>query len=99
MRRVASLTQKKLYIEHVTIYLYTHPDIFNICLLPLPDTLEGRTDLRFTLDTMDDFVLLQELYHTYLTQCDGSIEALLQLVASQPVYRERMLVNISRNEK
>ena len=99
LRRVASLTQEKLYIEHVTIYLYTHPDIFNICLLPLPDTLEGRTDLRFTLDTMDDFVLLQELYHTYLTQCDGSIEALLQLVASQPVYRERMLVNISRNEK
>lgn len=99
LRRVALLTQEKLYIEHVTIYLYTHPEAFNVLLLPLPELLEGRTDLRFTLDTMDDFVLLQELYATYVEQTDGSIEALLQSVASKPVYRERMLANILRNEK
>lgn len=99
LQRVALLTQEQLYIEHVTIYLYTHPEAFKISLLPLPEVLEGRTDLRFTLDTMDDFVLLQELYATYVEQTDGSIEALLQLVASQPTYRKRMLENISQNEK
>lgn len=99
LRRAALSTQEKLYIEHVTIYLYTHPDAFSIRLLPLPSALEGRTDLRFTLDTMDDFVLLQELYASYVEQTDGSIEALLQLVASKPIYRERMLANIAHNEK
>lgn len=99
LRRVASLTQEQLYVEHVTIYLYTHPETFQISLLPLPDALEGRTDLRFTLDTMEDFVLLQELYAAFTENTDGSIEALLQLVASKPFYRERMLDNIARNEK
>lgn len=99
LRRVASLTQEQLYVEHVTIYLYTHPETFQVSLLPLPEALEGRTDLRFTLDTMDDFVLLQELYVAFREKTDGSIGALLELVASKPVYRERMLDNIAHNEK
>ena len=52
LRRAAVSTQEKLYIEHVTIYLYTHPEKFKVRLLPLPAELEGRFDLRFTLDTM-----------------------------------------------
>lgn len=99
LRRVASLTGEKLYIEHVTIYLYTHPDAFTVRLLPLPEELEGRLDLRFTLDTAEDFALLQKLYATYHEQTDGSIHALLQLIGQHPEYREVMLENIKRNEK
>lgn len=97
--RVAATTQEKLYIEHVTIYLYTHPDAFRCCLLPLPPELEGRTDLRFTLDTPDDFRLLQRLYAAYRTETDGSPAALLALVQQHPEYREKMLQNIACNEK
>lgn len=99
LRRAAAATQEKLYIEHVTIYLYTHPAEFGVRLLPLPDELEGRFDLRFTLDTMEDFTLLQELYATFYEQTDRSIHALLQLVASHPECRAKMLENIARNEK
>ena len=99
LRRAAAATQEKLYVEHVTIYFYTHPDAFSVRLLPLPDELEGRLDLRFTLDTMDDFTLLQELYATFHEQTDGSIHALLRLVEAHPEYRARMLENIARNGK
>lgn len=99
LRRAAAATQEKLYIEHVTIYLYTHPESFTVRLLPLPDELEGRFDLRFTLDTQEDFVLLQELYAAFREQTDGSIHALLQLVEAHPAYRARMLENIAKNEK
>lgn len=99
LERIASFTQEKLYIEHVTIFLYTHPELFNIRLLPLPEVLEERTDLRFTLDTQEDFTLLQTLYRTHHEETDGSIEALLRLVEVHPEYRERMLENIVRNEK
>ena len=99
LRRAAVSTQEKLYIEHVTIYLYMHPEKFKVRLLPLPAELEGRFDLRFTLDTMEDFTLLQELYATFHEKTDRSVHALLQLVQSHPEYRARMLENIARNEK
>lgn len=99
LRRVAAITQDKLYIEHVTIYLYTHPGEFSIRLLSLPDELEGRSDLRFTLDTSEDFTLLQELYAAYIEQTDGSIPALLRLVEKRPGCRAKMLKNIAENEK
>ena len=73
LRRAAVSTQEKLYIEHVTIYLYTHPEKFKVRLLPLPDELEGRFDLRFTLDTMEDFTLLQELYATFYEKTDEGV--------------------------
>ena len=99
LRRAAVATQEKLHVEHVTIYLYTHPEAFNVRLLPLPDELEGRFDLRFTLDTMEDFTLLQELYATFYEKTDRSIHALLQLVEAHPECRAKMLENIARNEK
>ena len=99
LRRAAVSTQEKLYIEHVTIYLYTHPEKFKVRLLPLPAELEGRFDLRFTLDTMEDFTLLQELYATFYEKTDRSVHVLLQLVASHPEYRAKMLENIAQNEK
>ena len=99
LRRAAVSTQEKLHIEHVTIYLYTHPEKFKVRLLPLPAELEGRFDLRFTLDTMEDFTLLQELYATFYEKTDRSVHALLQLVQSHPEYRAKMLENIARNEK
>lgn len=99
LRRVRAATQEKLYIEHVTIYLYTHPEEFIVRLLPLPPYLEGRFDLRFTLDTMEDFNLLQKLYATFYEQTDRSVQALLALVESDPEYRRQMLENIAKNEK
>lgn len=100
LRRVASSTSDKAAHEHVTLYLYTHPDEFRVCLLPLPPGLEGRRDLRFTLDTPDDFDLLRQLY-AEASQPGGGQDygTLLRLVERNPVYRERMLRNIGLNGK
>lgn len=100
LRRAARLTDAKLDHEHVTIYLYTHPAEFRVRLLPLPAALEGRRDLRFTLDTPDDFALLQQLYAEASAPGGGrDYETLLKLVEQHPDYRERMLRNIGLNEK
>jgi spore coat polysaccharide biosynthesis protein SpsF len=99
LQRIAVRTENKRYLEHVTNYLYTHPDSFSIRLLSLPDYLEGRFDLRFTLDTPEDFILLQQLYTTFREDTDGSIPTLLQLVESHPDYYKRMLHNIAQNKK
>lgn len=99
LRKAASLTSEKLNIEHVTIYLYTHPETFSIARLPLPDFLKRRTDLRLTLDTPSDFRLLNELWERVKNETDGSLEAIVNLADGNPEYGSIMKANILQNEK
>lgn len=99
LKRAAASTREQLYLEHVTIYLYTHPQAFNVRLLPLPALLEGRKELRFTMDTQDDFTLLQTLYATFVETTRGELHELLQLIDTHPEYKAKMRENILRNEK
>lgn len=99
LERVAASTQEKLYREHVTIYEYTHPLEFTVRLLPLPDFLRERLDLRLTLDTPADFKLLSELYDRYQNECPGGLRDLVSLVDADPRYGAIMKQNIKENEK
>lgn len=92
--------ERKLYREHVTIYLYTHPESFKLRYLPLPKELQDRTDIRLTLDTPSDFSLLQELYKKLEASSSlNSLPALLDLVDSNPEYGKIMKININQNSK
>lgn len=99
LERIARTTDEKLYREHVTIYEYTHPQEYTIELLPLPQFLQARQDLRLTLDTPADFQLLSELYARSLDECDGDLRGLIELVDSEPRYGAIMKQNIIANEK
>lgn len=99
LRRAAASTEEKLYREHVTIYLYTHPQEFECRYMPLPELLRKRTDLRLTLDTPSDFKLLHELYVRHRDTTDGSLPALISLIDSNPAYGAIMKENIRQNEK
>lgn len=99
LKRVSAISQSKLDHEHVTIGIYTRPEEFSSAFLELPDFLQERTDLRLTLDTPEDFVLLQELYKRIHNEKDASVEALVRLVDSDPGYGKIMKQNIARNEK
>lgn len=90
---------EKLYREHVTIYLYTHPQHFRLSFLPLPPVLRHRTDIRLTVDTPSDFSLLHELYSALSSNGDMSPEAMLRLVDANPEYGRIMKQNIAQNEK
>lgn len=46
--------------EHVTPYLYTHPERFQVKHIPYRLSLEG--DYRLTVDTDDDYQLAQHVY-------------------------------------
>ena len=99
LRRAAQTTSEPLFHEHVTNYLYSHPDDFSVSLIDLPDFLRERTDLRLTLDTPEDFALLSELYRRHRDETDGTVRSLVQLVDSNPAYGAIMKQNIEKNEK
>ena len=53
--------QSHFYCEHVTNYIYGHPDRFNLRLSFAPEIIKNRFDLRFTIDTSEDFKNMKRL--------------------------------------
>lgn len=61
LEKVSTRTDDKLYHEHVTNYIYTHPEQFKIQLIPISTLLENRK-IRLTIDTLTDFQMQQTIY-------------------------------------
>ena len=63
LEKVQKQTQERLFLEHVTNYVYTHPEQFSVAFLPVPAILDAYIEkLRLTIDTQLDFISLQKLY-------------------------------------
>jgi len=65
LEKVASLTQDPVDHEHVTLYVWEHPDMFSI--YHFQNNLDRKYwDLRLTLDNAEDFdfirIIFEELY-------------------------------------
>ena len=67
LEKVAERTNESVYHEHVTNYIYTHPDLFDIKLIPVPASLECRK-IRLTIDTLTDFQMQQTIYKAVFCQ-------------------------------
>lgn len=98
LQRVREMTDEPVFHEHVTNYIYAHPETFSVRLLELPPKLQNRKDLRFTLDTQDDFRMLQALYADF-RNTDMCVDSLLHIVDSHSRYRDVMKENIKKNQK
>ena len=51
--------------EHVTIYMYEHPEGFRIQFIEPPNWLK-RPEFRLTVDTPEDLVLIRKIYESKL---------------------------------
>jgi spore coat polysaccharide biosynthesis protein SpsF len=82
LERVASLTDDPVDHEHVSIYIYEHPDIFTLhnVVSGLPDGVEvGK--MRLTVDTPEDFALIKAIYEElYPSKPDFTLPDILDLL-------------------
>ncbi|MBI4647767.1 MAG: glycosyl transferase family 2 [Bacteroidia bacterium] len=62
LEQVASFTDESVYQEHVTNYIYSNPDKFNIRWLMAPEICFSRKDIRLTIDTIEDFENQKEIF-------------------------------------
>ncbi len=100
LEKVTSLTDDKLYHEHVTNYIYTHPDDFKINWLMTPLTLNGRSDIRLTVDTVDDFQVAQEIYASIKNQNPSfTISDVVNCLDCHPELLKKMKNQIEKNSK
>lgn len=76
--------------RHVTTYLYGHPELFNVRLVPLPAELD-REDLRLGIDGEEDWENAQTIYEGLATD-EWDWQRIADLLAGQPALRKRMAV-------
>lgn len=98
LEKVQATTQESLYHEHVTNYIYTHPQDFKIKWLETPEVLQGREDIRLTIDTQQDFLDAQEIYKHYVDN-NMTIEDLVGYIDQNPHLIEKMKEEIKLNSK
>jgi spore coat polysaccharide biosynthesis protein SpsF len=88
------------YREHVTNYVYENPKKFKVKLLEAPEIIKDRNDLRFTIDTPEDFVNMQRLYQ--IIERDGgdfSLESLVKTTDKHPEIKKVMGESIKKFSK
>ncbi|MFA5650576.1 MAG: NTP transferase domain-containing protein [Proteiniphilum sp.] len=100
LTRVAGATTERIYREHVTNYIYTYPDGFDLDLIPIDREIEEKPNIRLTLDTPEDFEMQQAIYARCLEKY-GKIETrlVLQILDAFPGFYEQMKRQIGLNTK
>jgi len=84
LARVAELTQDPAYREHVSLYIYEHPEQFR--LRNVESGLDpALRDYRLTVDTPEDFVLVQAVYEElYPSNPAFGLREILELFERRP---------------
>lgn len=84
--------------EHVCPYLYEHPEDFHLYVVDAPNHLRGA-DIRITLDTQEDYLFLQQLFHHSQIEVPGTDHLVVQyareIIQSVPIMEGR--INESSN--
>jgi len=88
----------KIYREHVTNYLYSNPNKFNFFLEKAPKEVFKRSDLRFTLDDLEDFNNLSFVYRFYV-QSGENIVKTIEFIDNNRKVKEKMINNIKKYNK
>jgi len=61
LKKIQLKTSEKIYQEHVTNYIYENPNQFNLNFINIPTEIE-TLKMRLTLDTIEDWNILSDLY-------------------------------------
>lgn len=97
--RVNDRTDNTHYLEHVTNFIYSNPELFKLDFLPIPKEIEKKINIRMTLDTESDFILLKEIYKESLNNNLTKIDDIVNYVSENDIWTEKMKQQIEKNTK
>jgi spore coat polysaccharide biosynthesis protein SpsF len=63
LREVEQTTNDPADREHVSLYIYEHPELFKLSNVEAPDFLR-HPEYRLTLDTQEDYTLIKYIYES-----------------------------------
>lgn len=100
LKRVREMTPDRAAHEHVTYYIYNHPETFKCKWLPSPSYLEGREDIRLTVDTVEDLENARVL-HNELSEvlCEYELKDIVSYLDEHDALTRSMSKIINDNVK
>jgi len=100
LEKAAEHTSEKLYHEHVTNFVYGNPELFNVQFLKADPIVFSRTDIRMTLDTVEDFDIQQRIFATISGEnANFGIPEIVSWLDGHPEVLEQMKNEIGKNQK
>lgn len=100
LKRVNLMPFEKSAHEHVTIAVYGNPEIFNCQWIDCPSFLQGRNDIRLTIDTMEDFTNAQKIYSDLnAAHIAIKLEDIVNYLDAHPEIKQSMKSIITQNTK
>lgn len=91
-------SENSFYSEHVTNFIYGHSDIFRVELEIAPEIIAKRNDLRFTIDTDEDFENMAQLLEV-MGSDDKSLHEIIHTTDNNPLFLKRMQKGIQSFSK
>ena len=86
--------------EHVTFHVYKHPEEYKCEWIAGPDFLEGRDDIRLTIDTPDDLQNALKVYSDLKSKDDNfTLKDVVEYLDTHEEIKQSMIKNIFQNKK
>lgn len=86
--------------EHVTFHVYKHPDDYKCEWISGPDFLEGRDDIRLTIDTPDDLQNALKVYSDLKAKDENfTLKDVVEYLDAHEDIKQSMMKNIVQNKK
>ena len=101
LKRVAETTEEGTPAhEHVTYHIYNHPDEYKCEWILCPDFLQGRNDIRLTIDIPEDLVNALKVYSDLKAQDENfTLQDVVAYLDSHEDIKQSMISNIFQNKK
>ena len=98
LKKISAITTEKLYHEHVTNYIYTHPESFRIGWIEGPECLQNHPNIRLTIDTKEDFDNAAKIYGDLcMTNPYPKISEIINYLDNHVTYYDDMKNQIEKN--
>lgn len=100
LQKIKEATTESLYHEHVTNFIYTHPDLFKIKLMTIPIEIENHQRLRLTIDTANDFAIQKSIFKAIFEEKPSfTAKDVCNYLDKNPEYYTTMENEIIKNQK
>lgn len=100
LKKITAFTQDQLFREHVTNYIYTHPDQFSINRLTVPEFITANPHIRLTIDTATDFMICKNIYAYFYDRAEKMTAwKVIDYLNDKYEYQQLMLKEIENNGK
>ena len=100
LEKVKTISDEKIHHEHVTNYIYEHPMDFKVFWEKAPFMIYGITDVRFTIDTKEDFLQMAQLWSLLVERgITANFRRALEILNEFPDIKNSMLERINFNTK